>query len=50
MLDFWVKEQFYLVLDCEAGSLGFINNGKWLGEAHTGLKVSDPESLLFDYR
>ena len=26
-------------MDCDAGNLGFISGGTWLGVAHTGLKV-----------
>jgi len=36
--DFSVKKRFYLVVDCDAGNLGFISGGTWLGVAHTGLK------------
>jgi len=36
--DFNVKKSFQLVLDCDAGTLGFIQNGAWLGVAHSNLK------------
>ncbi len=40
LLDFNVKKSFQLVLDCDAGTLGFIQNGVWLGVAHNNLKVT----------
>ena len=40
ILDFNVKKSFQLVLDCDAGTLGFIQNGVWLGVAHSNLKVT----------
>jgi len=36
--DFNVKKTFHLILDCDAGTLGFAQNGVWLGIAHSNLK------------
>jgi len=36
--DFEVLKTFFLVLDCDAGTLGFISDGKWLGVSHQGLQ------------
>jgi len=36
--DFFVKKNFFLVMDCDAGTLGFVQAGKWLGVAHSNLK------------
>ncbi|XP_023342168.1 uncharacterized protein LOC111711918 [Eurytemora carolleeae] len=36
--DFKVRTKFFLVLDCDAGTLGFISAGRWLGIAHSGLQ------------
>jgi len=36
--DFFVKKNFFLVMDCDAGTLGFSQAGKWLGVAHSNLK------------
>ena len=34
-----MKKTFHLILDCDAGTLGFAQNGVWLGIAHSNLKV-----------
>jgi len=37
--DFKLGDTIFLVLDCDAGRLSFVSEGRWLGVAHSGLQA-----------